>query len=358
MDGRQRQARWFDADPIESEPMITETRVMTATRLEASTRIRKADAFDNGVPRSAEDRHRTRTSASTGPLVSIGLPVYNGENFIERAVESILGQTYSNIEVIIRDNASQDRTAEMCSRLAAQDSRVIYSRNETNIGAARNYNAVFNSARGEYFKWAAHDDVLAPTFVERAVDVLSNNPDVVLCSARTRRIGDDGQITGSYPSDAAWAGWSAPDRFRSLVLTPHACVAVFGLIRRTALLGTPLIAPYVSSDRVLLAELGLRGRIVEIDEDLFFRRDHAGSSLRAYPDHRARVVWFDPSRSVRFSFPEWNPLLGYAAAVHRAPVRWKERLRCYLTLAGWSLTQWRPLLSDLKFAALGLVKGR
>jgi glycosyltransferase involved in cell wall biosynthesis len=292
------------------------------------------------------------------PLVSIGLPVYNGGNYLRTAVENVLSQTYDDLELVISDNASTDDTAEICREAAARDRRVRIHRNDQNVGAARNYNLVFEMSRGRYFKWAAHDDVLAPTFVERAVEVLEANQDVVLCSARTGRINDRGETIGTYPSDTVWDSSSAPLRFRSLAFTPHACVAVFGLARRDDLAGTPLIAPYVNSDRVLLAELGLRGRIHEIPEDLFFRRDHAGSSLRAFPDPRQRVAWFDPKKSASFSFPEWQTLAGYAGAVSRAPVRGVERIRCWKTVAALSASQWRPLLADFKYAALGLVARR
>ena len=295
---------------------------------------------------------------ASGPLVSIGLPVYNGANYLRTAVETILAQTYENLELIISDNASTDDTARICQEAAARDSRVRILRNERNIGAAGNYNHVFRAARGKYFKWAAHDDVLAPTFVQRAVEVLESNPDILLCSSRTGRISESGEVTGAYSSDRVWDVSSASRRFHSLVFTPHACVAVFGLVRRDQLAHTPLIAPYVSSDRVLLAELGLRGRIHEISEDLFFRRDHPGSSLRSFPDHRHRVVWFDPSRSARFGFPEWKVLFGYAGAVSRAPVSSLERARCSMTLLTFALSQWRPLLADFKYAAIGVGAAR
>src|ERR671915_430558 len=102
-------------------------------------------------------------SGTLKPLVSIGLPVYNGANYLRKAVETILEQSYESLELIISDNASTDDTADICRDLSARDARIRVSRNAQNVGAARNYNIVFNAARGKYFKWAAHDDVLAPT---------------------------------------------------------------------------------------------------------------------------------------------------------------------------------------------------
>ena len=103
------------------------------------------------------------------PRVSIGMPVYNGEEFLERALDSLLAQSFSDFELIISDNASQDKTQEICLRYAARDPRVKYYRNETNIGAAENFNRVFALSSGEYFKWAGHDDSWTPDYLERCV---------------------------------------------------------------------------------------------------------------------------------------------------------------------------------------------
>jgi glycosyltransferase involved in cell wall biosynthesis len=295
-----------------------------------------------------------RARSSGRPLVSIGLPVFNGANYLRQAIATILDQTYTDLELIISDNASTDDTPRICEEAARKDARVRYSRLPANVGAAANYNRVFEQARGAYFKWAAHDDVLAPTFVERAVDLLESQPLVVLCSSRTGRIDANGKITGLYPSEYAWNDQSPVARFRNLVFSPHACVIVFGLIRRDVLARTPLIGPYVNSDRVLLAELGLAGRICEVPEDLFFRRDHSGSSLRSYPDPRARVVWFDPTKSASFAFPEWMSLINYFSAVARAGLPAAERFQSYLVLLEWATRRWRPLLADFKYAAMGL----
>jgi glycosyltransferase involved in cell wall biosynthesis len=120
------------------------------------------------------------------PRVSIGLPVYNGENYLAETLDSILAQTFTDFEVIISDNASTDRTETICRQYAAQDRRIRYLRNTSNLGAAKNYNRVFELSQGEYFKWNGHDDPLAPVFLERCVAVLDRHPGVVLCFARNR----------------------------------------------------------------------------------------------------------------------------------------------------------------------------
>jgi glycosyltransferase involved in cell wall biosynthesis len=97
------------------------------------------------------------------PRVSIGLPVYNGQNYLRCALDSILQQDYTDFELIISDTASADASPGICQELARKDGRVRYYRNETNIGARGNYNRVFELARGEFFKWASHDDEFHPS---------------------------------------------------------------------------------------------------------------------------------------------------------------------------------------------------
>ncbi|MGH8296641.1 MAG: glycosyltransferase family 2 protein, partial [Steroidobacteraceae bacterium] len=106
-------------------------------------------------------------SAAEVPLVSVGLPVFDGEAFLEDAIRSALEQTLGDLELILCDNASSDRTAEICCDHAARDPRVRYFRNPRNLGAAANYNLAFSHARGRYFKWLAHDDCMLPSFLAK-----------------------------------------------------------------------------------------------------------------------------------------------------------------------------------------------
>src|ERR1700753_3521498 len=113
------------------------------------------------------------------PRVSLGMPVYNGEKYLEAALDSLLAQTFTSFELIVCDNASTDGTQAICERYAARDSRIRYERNERNMGASWNFNPVYSLARAPYFKQAAHDDLCEPEFLERCVAVLDRDPDVV-----------------------------------------------------------------------------------------------------------------------------------------------------------------------------------
>ena len=108
------------------------------------------------------------------PLVSIGLFVYNGERFIEDALHSILGQTFTDFELIISDNASTDQTGEIAHSYALRDKRIRYYRNEKNMGAGWNVRRVYELATGKYFKQAAVDDLLESDFLRQCVEILGN----------------------------------------------------------------------------------------------------------------------------------------------------------------------------------------
>jgi len=155
------------------------------------------------IRKTSESDMKTRlTEATCGlPRMSIGLPVFNGGRFLKDTVDSVLAQTFDDFELIISDNASTDDTEEIARAYAARDQRVRYFRNEANLGAAKNFNRVFELARGEYFKWTAHDDICAPSFLLRCIEVLDRDPSVTLCYTRQIDIDEQGQILGRNPYD-------------------------------------------------------------------------------------------------------------------------------------------------------------
>jgi glycosyltransferase involved in cell wall biosynthesis len=280
------------------------------------------------------------------PRVSIGLPVFNGEKFLEEAIDSILAQTYEDFELVISDNASTDGTEEIYRACADQDPRIRYVRNETNLGAAKNYNQVVALARGEYFKWAAADDLVAPQLLERCVDVLDRDPSVVSCYARQKTIDEHGTVLREHePKD-----YSSPKphkRFYECVCTPFPNGPVFGVIRMSTLGKTKLIGNFSSSDRVLVGELVLLGRFHELPEYLFFKRDHPGAHWRVHENYRAREAWYDPDRAGKTTFRTWRLFQEHLASIWRVPLSWNERMWCHLYMVWWIRRKWRKLLRDL-----------
>ena len=288
------------------------------------------------------------------PRVSIGMPVYNGERYVAEAIDSVLKQTFTDLELIISDNCSTDRTAEICAAYAAKDSRVRYYRNELNRGVAWNYNRTFELALGEYFKWAAHDDALAPAYLERCVAALDVLHSVVLCHTKTVMIDENWNIPFTYDPNLRVDNPRPSIRFLDLIEKPGYCSHIHGLMRSRALRQTPLIGSFPSSDMTLLAHLGLLGPFHTIPEDLFYNRRHAEQSPR---DRYLSAVWFDRSRSGRITLPQWTLLIELFKAVWQTPLSPSERACCLYHVIRWPTwnRNWRRLGKDLARAALLLV---
>ena len=287
---------------------------------------------------------------NSAPRVSIGLPVFNGEAYLEQALDAILAQTFTDFELIISDNASTDRTRQICMEYAARDERIHYYRHEKNLGAARNFNRVFELSTGEYFKWAAHDDLMAPDFLIKCVQVLDADPSVVLCHSNVRFIDQLGKFLADYEIKLGKVSSPrASDRFGELILMHHWCFHVFGLIRRAVLENTSLIASHIGSDRNMLVALALLGRFYDIPEYLFFSRDHPERSLKAMSLH-SRAAWFDTSKAGRPVFPRWRIYFEYCRSLGRMSLGSRERLGCYLHLGNWLRLYGKGLVKDLMIA--------
>jgi glycosyltransferase involved in cell wall biosynthesis len=286
--------------------------------------------------------------------LNIGLPVYNGENFLEAALESILSQTFREFELIISDNGSTDRTEAICRSWAARDRRIRYIRNENNIGAAPNFNRVFELSDAQYFKWIAHDDMHEPHFLDACIEVLDRDPSTVVAYSRAVTIDSEGNRVRNWGCSAELGSPDPCARFRASLRPPTdpLPLPIFGVIRSDALRNTPLQAGYAGCDRALLAELSLYGRFHEIPEPLFLQREHkdrAGPVLARNPE-QARTFWMGtPGR--RPDLPSWQNLFGYRGAVSRAPLSFRERLRCYREILVWMGRERKALLNDLMRAS-------
>lgn len=270
-------------------------------------------------------------TAAPRPRITIGLPVYNGSKYLAAAIDSILAQTFRDFELVISDNASTDATREICLGYAAKDHRITYLRQDHNIGAGPNHNFCARRATGEYFRWASHDDLMEPEYLAKCVAVLDANPDAVLCHSKTRIIGDKGETFAVHLE-----GLDAPrpsDRFAAIILKPHWCVEMFGVIRTRALLQTHLMSGYFGGDKTMLAELALLGRFLHVPEPLFVNRDHPQRSLRAVPFHKRQE--FHDTANARRRVTHWALYTDYWRAVRQYVRVPAEKTRCYGHLARW-----------------------
>lgn len=305
-------------------------------------------------------------TSHTDPRLSVGLPVYNGANYLREALDSILIQDYGDFEVVVSDNASSDGTRDICLDYAGRDQRIHYIRQETNVGAAENYNIVFRQARGELFKWATHDDVLFPGFFSRCVAALDEHPEAVLAYPRCVAIdssGSPGVIEDPRPELTSLDPAIRFKRviWRRSIWKRNNTIPMFGVIRSAAIARTRLHGRYTGEDRVFLAELALQGPFHEIPDALLGYRFHDEQSMALAGTQtglsHSREGWFDPNREGAITFPAWRRHREYATAVIRAPLRKGEKVRCLSLLSSWAMTgDWQRLLRDVMVAGAAVVR--
>ncbi len=261
------------------------------------------------------------------------MPVYNGSKWIGDAIESILEQSFTDLELIIADNVSTDGTEAICRSAAARDARVKYHRNSTNIGLYRNFDRVFELASGTYFKWAADSDFCLEGFFEKCVAALEDRPDVVLAYPRAYLLlwGPDGkEVAVEYYEDFNLQDDRPSERFSKYLDRERINNVMHGIIRASALRKTSLIRPMPASDISMIAELSLLGKFVEIPDRLFVRRfDPETSSMMMNASKAAeRDVPLGRTlkqRVILHAYRLVTPL--------RAPISLSEKLRVWLYLS-------------------------
>jgi glycosyltransferase involved in cell wall biosynthesis len=303
----------------------------------------------------------------TEPLVSIGIPVFNGENYLAETLDGILAQDFADFEVVITDNASTDGTEEICRKYAETDARVRYHRQQANYGAAPNYNDAFHRSRAKYFKWSAHDDLLAPTFLSRCVQELEANQAVVVAFTGSTVIDAEGNQLGTSDPRTGLTDRDVATRVRTAIFPfikgGASDAAIFGVMRSSAVDKTSLHGSYTGSDRTLLLELALQGPFATVPEPLFYNRDHPDRSIRirrkvADRGH-VREVWFDTQRAGKIVFPNWRRLREFLTAIMRSSVGPLDKVRACRVVGSWvARWSWKRLLNDLYLGSMMLFSRR
>ena len=270
------------------------------------------------------------------PQISIGLPVFNGEKYLAQAIESLLDQSYADFELIISDNASQDRTQEICHEFAQRDQRIRYIRQPANIGAPRNFNFAFKEARGKYFKWACDNDLCDPALLSRCKQCLDERPDVVLCYGKTMAIDAEGKFIEAVEDNLALDDPRPSRRFLHVVDRMVSNNVHAGLFRSDVLSKTRLEQPYPTGDLVLIAELALYGRFCELPDVLFYRRQAPGVSTKFRTMSEVERLCA-PDSTIPQHWSMWRTSRDYVHAALRSPVGFSEKAficshilkRCY-----------------------------
>lgn len=209
-------------------------------------------------------------------LVSIGLPVYNGAQYLRQTLDALLAQTYEGFELIISDNASTDETPRICREYTARDPRIQYHRNDTNLGQLANFKRVMDLARGEFFMLAADHDDWEKEYISRCVEVLDNDPSVVLCSSEAAWISSTGELLERISTRLDTRGLDKASRFHVTLWTLDNCYLIYGLIRMSALKNRGRCIQGFAPDVLLLTELSLLGAFACIPARLFYLRQTEG----------------------------------------------------------------------------------
>ena len=298
------------------------------------------------------EQHSRSSGLSKGvPLVSIGLPVFNGQNYLSKSIDSILNQSFQDFELIISDNCSTDDTENICREYEKKSEKIRYYRQDVNLGASANFEFAFSKSRGKYFKWQAHDDICYQEFLQECVSRMEANPDSVLCQSDVAIIDEDGCRTNGYSHHDF--GTTDPDPIKRFSgrLRSEWIVEVFGLIRRDTLERTERLGPFASHDRCLLANLALLGPFLHVPRELYAFRNHPLQFSQAVPSNRA-MGWFDPNRADWPELRRWTVIGHSIRYLNNVELgRW-ARLRGYgaLVLAQFYRRSWRKLIKETALA--------
>ncbi len=303
------------------------------------------------------------TQLNSPPRVSIGIPVYNGSQFLPDALEALLAQTFTDFEILISDNASTDDTEAISRRYAAQDQRIRYERLAINEGAVNNFNRLVALSQGEYFKWAAADDVCLPQFLETLVTVLDQRPDIAWCHCCTVKIDGAGRrLDANDPAseglaDTTQAGMPRMDhaaespaqRFRGVLLGTSWCADSYGLFRREILTQTALFPQCYGAEKVMLGEMALRGKYFEVPKILFLQRVHGQASGNFETSQKQRKYVLGNKRVGWASFDRLRLLIAHCRSVRRTPLTWQQRVWSYLYIMQYvcQFRKWRYTISTL-----------
>lgn len=277
------------------------------------------------------------------PLVSVGVPVYNGAEFLGACLESLLAQTYQHVEIIVSDNASTDATPRIIAEYARRDSRIRFTRADRNRGVAWNHNHILGLATGAYFKWCGADDVFDPRFLKVCVAALLPRPDAILAFPRTIVIDGEGRPIARTTDHLPMESPDPVVRFgcvqSALPVTQN---LFYGVMRTQALRQVRQVGAFLAADRCLLAELSLLGPFIEVPEFLMYRRVHA-ENARSRPDEQRL---YKPSDLAAFRTRELHVLGRHLTAVARAPVSTETKLRLIGRIARWVGARHRAITGE------------
>lgn len=261
------------------------------------------------------------------PAVTVGLMVYNEEKYLAGAIESVLRQDFSDYEIVIADNASEDGTGEIARDYAQKDPRIRYVRHPENMGALNNFNYLVRAARGRFFVLAGGHDFWSPNYLSVLTEALDRNRAAVLAHAPTVWVDNSGAAIDRHSGFIDTSGQDLNGRFNLAMWNNQN--AMYGLFRLEALRKTRLQLPMVSSDLVMLCELALLGDIILVPGAIWYRRQNRPPESREERLWRYHKILFRKPRPVLLS--HWPIPWGLLTAVLRSRMSPKDRVLLVLS---------------------------
>ena len=260
-------------------------------------------------------------------LISVGIPVYNGEKTIARCLDSILAQTHRNLEIIISDNNSNDRTFEICRSYAELDSRIILTKQDTNIGPAGNFAYVFEKSRGEYFCWVASDDMRSSDFLEHNLCFLERNSLAAASTSPHKFISGSFEAVNGKPFSLSG---SLTNRILDFLRDPWNSHALFySLYRRQCLCSFPKLGQnFLGWDWAVIFYVLLHGSMNRIHEGLISLQTGGQSD-------RSDALRMSGVKGIKFIYPLSNfvHFVLFSTLKHKPSLVFKEfNLLCLLNL--------------------------
>jgi glycosyltransferase involved in cell wall biosynthesis len=254
----------------------------------------------------------------------------------------VLSQTLGDLEVIVSDNASTDSTSEIICRFATRDGRVRWHRNARNIGVAGNFNQTFRLSRSEYFHWHGYDDLMAPTYLEKCVEMMDRDPTVVVVQSQTRYIDSEGrhlefdpdlrmfvdssgQVRIEPPDELYATSFDPLVRYRDSSTRACTCIHAMGVLRSSVARQTGLFGPFCGHDRAFIIEMSLWGRFGEVPEPVFFKREHVRNSRMVSKAERMRWIG---GAGFTHRFTKLREHAQIVGAILRSPLSPRQKMTC------------------------------
>ncbi|MGA9314731.1 MAG: glycosyltransferase family 2 protein [Solirubrobacteraceae bacterium] len=317
---------------------------------------REQSVYDSPPPEPSADAPLDDASPPDRPLVSIGIPTYSRAEKLERAVGSVLGQTYANLEVVISDNASDDGTEAFCRALCEREPRVRYLRSQVNLGPTANFNTVIDELRGDYAMLLSDDDWLDPDYVATCLAELRRAPGLVLACGIGRYLRDDEVLRGGVEMRLEQS--SAPARVVAYVRDVDENGLFYGLMARSVMRRAAPLRNVLGNDWLLAAAIAAQGKATTLT-GTSINRELDGTSADfaklcatlGLPGWQARIPHLVIASQLIAD-------IGWRAPAYRdlGPLA-RARLACE---AAWAAIRWRSLIWHMttpSFAALRRRRG-